>query len=368
MTLDDVLAQASHEAVARITVLWPDGTVRRVFDVDQRVLTGGSVTAEWRRDVRRSASLDLVNDAAGTLTPALSDDLFAQGSIVSIERGAVVDGSPTYAQLMTGFVTLGTASYPEATISLAVEGYMSALGQPHGTGEQLIAGTFLVDALHALFDPVLPSVTWVIEAGAEELALGADIPVLPTDSRLDVGLKIARDLGAEVFDDRYGRIVVRVRQGPTTQPTVRVMTDPLSVQRTMGRAPINAQPVTGTVGDREPVYVLVEVDDPSSPVHRDRIGLRMAPMIATDTTDDPDTLRAMGRSWLAARAMAQDSVSVSSLPDHLDLDAGDVVERVNATTGTSGRYAVDSITYPIGQGTITTTETSVVPIFLADET
>lgn len=352
-----VLAQATYVACARLSALWPDMTLRQRWDLDERMVLDGSVTAELRRDVRYSASLRLAN-IDGALSPALTTDVFATGSIVVIERGALVSGQPTYVPLITGSIAGSSASMSGA-LSLSVESFMALLAQEMGAALVLPAQTFLVDALHTLWDPVLPNVPWRVEAGADERALGADIPVMATDSRLDVGVTIADALGVDVFDDREGQIVVRVRPDRATQATARVMTEPLSLERTIGRVPVNAQPVEGSVDVREPVYVLVEVDDPGSPIHKDRIGLRFAPTIRTDATDDPTTLRAMGLSALAERAAAQDTISCTSLPAHLDLDPGDVVERDESITGTSGRYVIDSITVPVVLGEIDTTEVTV---------
>jgi len=361
-TLLDVLAQAGYVAVARLSVLWPDLSLRRAFDLTERIVTDATVTAELRRDVRRSASMSLVN-VDGILSPALADDLFAAGSPVRLERGALVSGVPEYIPLMTGFITGSTASM-SGTLGITVESFMSACAQEAGTALVLPAGTFLVDALHMLFDPVLPGVTWTVETGADERALGADIPVLATDSRLDMAVTIADALGVDVFDDRYGRIVVRLRPDRATQATARVMTEPLSLERTIGRTPVNAQAVEASPGESEPFTVLEEVDDPGSPIHRDRIGLRMAPTLRSDTIPDPATARATARAMLAERATAQDTLSVANLPAHLDLDEGDVIERTETITGTSGRYVVDAITYPVTLGDIRTTEVTTGVLFV----
>lgn len=364
--LDDalavVLAQAAHTAVARLSSLYPDGTVRRAFDLTERIVTDGRVTDELRQDVRRSASLSLVN-VDGALSPALLDDMFASGSAALVERGALVDGTPVYAPLITGLVT-GCVASMTGSLTLSIASNMSALRQEAGTALVLTAGTFLIDALHTLWDPVLPNVTWSVEPGADSRALGADIPVLSTDVRLDVGLALADSLGVDAFDDRAGRIVVRLRPDPTTQATARTMTEPISLDRTVGRTPVNGQAVEATPGSAEPIYVVVEVDDPASPIHRDRIGLRMAPTYRSDTIPDPDTARATARALLAERAMAQDTLAATQHPQHMDLDAGDVVERTEAISGTSGRWVIDQITYPVCLGTLDTSEVSVGVLFL----
>jgi hypothetical protein len=55
------------------------------------------------------------------------------------------------------------------------------------------------------------------------------------------------------------------------------------------------------------------------------------------------------------------------MPIYLGLRSGDVLERVNATTGASGRFVIESVSTPIGMGTIETTESQVQPLFIEDE-
>lgn len=367
-TLDPELTLALRRTtvspVARITALWPDGTDRRTFDLASSLVLSGTTTADLRRDVRRSCSMSLDN-SSGLLAPALADDLFAKGSRIRIERGAVVNRTRLYATLLTGFVSDCVASMA-GVIDLTVESYMSALAQEAGTAFVIPAGTFLPDVLTMLWEPVLPTVPILSDETAVSRSVGADIPVLASDIRLDFGLRLARDLGCVAYDDRDGRIVVEVRPDPTTQATDRTMTDPLVLSRSSGRMPVNAQPVECTPGDGEPFSVLVEIDDPTSPYHRDRIGLRMAPVVRSDSISDPATARDMAARLLAARSMAQDALSTSCLPEHLDLDEGDIIERTEPVSGTSGRYLVETISYPVGPGDITTTETSVVPLYLSD--
>jgi hypothetical protein len=198
---------------------------------------------------------------------------------------------------------------------------------------------------------VLPFVDWVVDGTAIERTLGSDVPVLPTDSRLDVALRLARAVGCEMYDDRIGRIVVRARQDPATQETARTMTLPVSLDRGFSRPPVNAQGVEASPGVGEPFYILEEITDPGHPWHKDRIGLRMAPMIRSDAIPDPD----------AARALTS-----TEQVRHLDLDEGDVVAREEAITGTSGRYVIQSISYPIASAEVRITDRAALPLFLED--
>lgn len=360
------LASGAPALLLRLTALWPDGTVRQVFDLGQQLILSGAVTAELRRDVRRAASLELRND--GTLAPSLPTDLFAKGSRASIAVGAIANGAPMLVPVIAGFVTASRATMRGPTLSVALGSHLVACNQDAGEPLVLPAGTMLADALHTLWDPVLPFVEWVTDDAALERALGSDVPVLPTDDRLEVGLLLARSVGCEAYDDRIGRVVVRARQDPVSLPRVRVMAAPIDYARESVHPPVNAQAVEVTRDDAAPIHVLVEVDDPASPIHRDRIGLRVAPTIRSDTTSDPDTARALARQWLAGRALAADQGDATETMAHLDLDEGDVIERSEPVTHTSGRFRIESHTMALGPGTITLRESAVLPLFLEDAT
>lgn len=354
----------THAAVTRLVILTQDLRVRRTFDLERRIVLDGSVTTDRTRDVRRAASLGL-SDRDGSLSPLLADDLLAEGSVVRIETGALVrDGEALWVPLITGFVTGCRVRMASARIDLVAESFMSALAQEAGEGITLQAGMTVPDVLQQLWGPVLPWVTWDIDPRTQERTLGSDIPVLPGDDRLQVGMRIASDLGVEAFDDREGGLVVRVRPDPTTLAAVRAIDLPLDIEREVGRKPVNAQPVEATPAESEPLWVVEHVDDPASPIHRSRIGLRMAPTIRSDSIPDPDTARAVARRWLAARALSQDRVTIDLPRRHIDLDEGDVIEATERITGASGSWIIDAVTYPVVQGKVEVSARSVVPLWV----
>jgi hypothetical protein len=398
------LRSGSPTMVLRLVALEADGTVRATYDLTRQTIVSGSTFADLRRDVRRSASLDVsggtpiprwITTTETVATPGYFDsgyfdsgyfetgrvttravvvettdqliDMLPQGAALRVETGVLVDGGPSWVPMVTGYVTAAGTTMRSGIVSLTVESYLSACRQEAGEALVLAAGTPIAPALHTLWDPVLPFIEWNVEAASNDRTLGADVPVLPTDSRLDVGLRLARSVGCEAYDDREGRVVVRVRPDPMTQETARVMSSPIDLYRGYSRPPVNAQPVEVSPGDAEPFYVLEEIDDPASPLHRSRIGLRMAPMIRSDTIPDPDTARALARSWLAGRMLRADELDATEEALHLDLDEGDIVQREETVTRTSGRFVVESISYPLGPGTITTSERAVLPLFMEDE-
>lgn len=352
--------------LVRLTALWPDGSVRRSFDLPRQVIREGSATADLRRDARRSASLTLAVPADGSLTPALSTDMLARGQRAAVEIGALVDGTAQLVPVMSGFVTACEAAMRGPTLDVSLDSHLSACSQEAGTSLLLPAGTPLPDALHTLWDPVLPWAEWVIEGDTIARTLGADIPVLASDDLLAVSLRLARSLGCEAYDDRLGRIVVRVRREPASLAPVRTLTGVDELRRASTRAPVNAQRVEATPGDAEPISVLEEVTDPASPIHRDRIGLRTAPTILSDAIPDPATARDLARSWLAGRMLAADQVTCTVPVADLDLDEGDVVDIDEPVTRTAGRFQLEALTTPLGPGRPSLRASSVVPLFLTD--
>lgn len=355
-----VLASTTYQAVARLVSRWPDGSLRRAWELGDQLVATGTVTADLARDARRSAQLELAN-ASGALSPAALGDPFAEGSWLAVERGGLVEGTPVYVPLINGFVTACRPTM-RGSLSVSVESFLSACAQPAGTALVLRAGTYVGDALQTLWSPVLPFVSWSIDDGGR--ALGSDIPVLPGDDRLAVGLTLARDSGLEAFDDRLGRVVIRPRQDASALPTARTFTTPIDLAREVSRRPYNAQPLEASPGTGEPFFVVATVDDPASPIHPDRIGLRMAPVIRSDTTADPDTAMAAARAALERLALSQDGVSSTEVPV-LDIDEGDVCAWAERITGAVGRYRVSSITVPVTTGAASITATRVVPLWAA---
>ena len=352
---------------ARVVVLAPDlVTVRAAYELTTRIVMSGTVTADWTRDVRRQAQLRLA-DRDGTLAPAIATDHFAEGSPIRVERGPEIDGAPAWIPLMTGLVTGCEIDRERGTIDLTSESPMSLLDQDVGEGVVIPEGTSVPDALHMLWDPVLRFAEWVIDPLAGERFVGSTIAVLPSDNRLQVGRRLALDGGVEAFDDRLGRLIVRVRRDPTTQTVARSMLTPVKLKRRVGRKPVNAQPVEATVGDDETIWVVEEIDDPGSPIHRSRIGLRMGPMVRSDTISDPATARAVARMWLSSRALSQDRLEGDEVARHIDLDEQDVVTRSDGATRAEGRFRIDRITYPVLDGVVSTTESQVRPLYLEDE-
>jgi hypothetical protein len=357
-TLAAVLASGAPTMLVRLVALDAHLTETASFALSAQAVTSGSATADLARDARRSASLEVTATVPATM--------LVQGSVLRIETGALVASGPAYVPLVTGFVTAGNVSMSSGLTSVTVESFLSACRQEAGVTIHLPMGMTLVTALHTLIDPVLPFVDWVVDGTAIERTLGSDVPVLPTDSRLDVALRLARAVGCEMYDDRIGRIVVRARQDPATQETARTMTLPVSLDRGFSRPPVNAQGVEASPGVGEPFYILEEITDPGHPWHKDRIGLRMAPMIRSDAIPDPDAARALARSWLAGRMLRADELTSTEQVRHLDLDEGDVVAREEAITGTSGRYVIQSISYPIASAEVRITDRAALPLFLED--
>lgn len=362
----DALAPSAGvlQAVARVQCHDPDGTVRRSFDTTAtRIILAGSVTADRTRDARRQASLELANPD-GSLTPTGTGDLFAEGSLVSVWRGGIVDGGPVYVPLMTGFVDSFSTDM-RGQLRVALEDILAPVAQPLGDTFAAAALTSVGEVLRALWTPVLPYARFVV--ADEGRAIGSPLSWGPAEDRLRIGIELATSMGLEVYADRLGRIVVRVRPDPTTQATdvtfpQGIRSTVLDMERTGSARAVNVVQVVAEPTDAEPIRAEARVTDLLSPIHPDRIGIRLvehrSAAIASESVAR-DTARAM----LTDRALRQDTLAVSLVP-RLDIDEGDVGEwESEVRSGVVGRHRIDRVTYGVVGGATDLAASRIVPLF-----
>lgn len=354
-----------HTAVARLVCLWPDGTPRQAFDtVETRIVIGGAVNAVLARDVRRDAVVELANET-GLLTPRAAGDLFAEGSALRLERGAILDG-PVYAPLFTGVVDRFDAGMT-GRLRLTCLDPMSLLDQPLGGTTSIEEGTPAGDAIQALWSGVLPAfVAWVVDDGGRDV--GAPLSWSGSENRLAVGLELLRSLGLEAFCDRLGRLVVRPLRDPTTRPVDRtyrqgITSTILDLTRSGASRPVNMVRVIAEPPDSPPLAAVAEVEDPLSPIHRDRIGVRMVEYRSSALTTAGAALET-ARARLGWLALRQDTVAQSVVPD-LAIDPDDIAEwELEARSGTVGRHRIDSVGVGLVAGATDLQASRVVPVFV----
>lgn len=359
--------------VARLVVLASvDGPVLVTFeDTDQRG-ESGSVTFERTRTVARRGSATII-DPAGDLTPQQPGDLFWPPAIVRLERGVLVGGQPEYQALTTLVVKPRTSM--SGRIELSGEGILSQLAQPFGEPEVIPAETPAEDALRTLWAPVLDpqgdGASWPLDGGGRVMPLRV---FLADEDRLDAVVRWFAASGLQVTEDRLGRPLMRRALDISDTSTVAVVRgfEPgadatiLSLERTVDRQAFNRVIVESNAPGGPDIRVVVTVDDPASPIHPDRIGLRSAPVFRSAQVPDLGAAGVVARRLLAEYALGTETLSGSAVPD-TTLDAGDIVTIDEPVSGASGQWRIDSLTLPWLTGSMSFTASRVLPLLLTGD-
>jgi hypothetical protein len=362
----DALLRGSHQARARLLALTDTGEVRRTWQDGTAALVSASVNFDRARAARRTGTAEIAN-RDGSLTPTAPGDLFHPGSRFRLERGGILDGLTVYVPMATLVVTRFGATM-RGRLSITGEDPLWLCQQPMGEQMTLAPDMTAEAALRALLEPVLgDGDDWALDGAGR--VLGTARTLFEDDDRLASAVSIMRGLGLEVFSDRLGAPVLRPTPDPTTATPVRTWTAAprdavfLDLSRTGDRLPMNRVVVIGEGPDRPTVRAVAEVTDPSSPLHRDRIGLRQAPVWRSEQVPDQAAANAVASALLVEQALIQDAISGDIVPDPL-LDEDDVVEVTETISGTADRYRIDQVTHPVTPGALSVVATRVVPIFL----
>lgn len=353
-----------HVPGARISACDPDGTIREVFDLSERRIVGGATSYDRTALCRRTATVELANPT-GSLSPQRVGDLFATGSRVRIERA--VDGA--WLQGMDGIVTGFDASM-QGVLSLRVSDPLWLLDQPFGEVAGVSAGMTAEAAFVHLAAPVLepivgPSSGWSLD-GDGRTVLARDFG--EEESRGAAIAELMAALGLEAFADRRGIPVLRPVPDPTAATAVRTFVQApglarmLDLARSSDQRRYNRVVVIRDAPDLLPLRGVSDVTDPASPLHRDRIGLQVAPIIRRADIPDQASLNAVARVRLIGLALDTDAVGGTAVPDPT-LDEDDVVIFREQVTGTDAAYRLDRVSHPIVTGGMGLDATRVTGLF-----
>ena len=366
-TAAEVLAAqlaTSHQPRARVVTLHPDRSTRAVYD-PLSIALDGSVTFDRTRAVRRSLSLTVV-DVSGGLAPTAYGHEFAQGELIAIERGVRVDGMNLY-DLLGTFEVLTFSSAMEGTLTISGEDPSIALSAELGEVVTIPAGMSIEDALRVLWGPVLgDSTLWTLDGNG--MTVGSVRTFAEDDERLGVALALVADMGLEAYLDRRGYPVLRPVSDPNAAPVAWTFYQTpgqaraMRLERTGDRHPYNRQVVIGEPVDAPAIRAVADVTDPASPIHADRIGLRVAPVYRSAQITTQGQANAVAAAKLIEASLWSDTVIWTGVPD-TRIEAGDVIELVEPRTQTNGRYRVDRVSVPITMGTMTIAASKVLPLF-----
>jgi hypothetical protein len=139
----------------------------------------------------------------------------------------------------------------------------------------------------------------------------------------------------------------------------------LTLVRSTTSRVFNRQVVESNAPGGPSVRVVMDVSDPASPIHQDRIGLHPAPVFRSAQLPDVAAGIVVARARLTEHVLRADAVAGTAIPDRL-LNAGDVVTFEEPVTGTSGRYRLNTVTQPVVLGSMPFTAGRVVPLVLTE--
>lgn len=354
----------AHRPCSRIAFLDSSGAVAATYEAERSVLSGGSVQFDRARVGRRSATVELANPD-GALSPQDVDDLAFPGARMRLERGAVIEDGRAYGLLATVRIATFTAGM-DGRLALICQDVLEVLAQPFGEVVTITADTPAAEVVRTAWEPVLgDSSAWALDDAGRTVAARS---FLEDEDRLAAVAQLMADLGLEVYSDRTGNVVLRPVPDPTTATTVRRFVraagraEMLDLTRSGSRQPYNRVVVIAESPDRPTLRAIAEVTDPASPIHRDRIGLRTAPIHRSAQIPDQAAANAVAAALLLEYSLFQDAVGGTSFPA-LELDEGDVVEYVEPISGANDRYLLDRVTHPLVTGGTLQAATKVLPVF-----
>lgn len=321
----------------------------------------GSVKVDRAGAVRRRCDLTLI-DASGTLTPRSAQSLLAPyGNEVRLYRGAVLpDGTEAMVPLGVFGISAVAVDDGGGGVTIKIDGYDRArrVQRARFTVPYVIGkGTNVATAIRDLIDSRVPGLTYNLMPTSRTVGSQAvfDRGGDPWDAASD----LARNIGAELFFDADGVLVLRPEPDPKNDPVVweyveGAGTTMLRAQRKATDAGIyNHVVVSGEPTDAPPVFAEAMDDDPSSPTY-----------VSGEFGDVPYFITS---TFIASQAQAQDAAAarlrrvlgsseqmeVTALvnPAH---EAGDVVRVRRGAAGLDALYVLDAFDVPLSAAGVQT--------------
>jgi hypothetical protein len=315
-------------------------------------VSGGSVTADYRRAVRRTLSGLVVTD--GTLAPQAMSDLLSpfSGNVLRVWRGAMVGSTAEYAPLgvftITATETAATREGTTVTLSgddASAEVARRTLESPYVTASaecswairQLLTSRWAQVPLDLTVTPhTVAPVT--VDVGGDAWRTAQDL---------------ARSAGYDLAADADGWVRLRpvpvVTAGSTPAVTFGAAAVPVleAVRPWSSDEAKTGVTVLGTSSSlSDPVYATVWDTDPASPTHYlGPLGKRVR-QVSSAAVASSAQAEAMAASEVRRQSGYAADVTLRVLPNPA-LDVGDVV-RVEVDGFPQQAMILDRITYPLG--------------------
>lgn len=310
----------------------------------------GTVTADATSQVRRTATLTFGDPTYWPANP--TDILSPLGSELLIERAVVIPGvGPEWIPLITGVITKVGRKLPTSSDGLQVTlaDRSSKVAEDRFTVPAQVGGgtTTAVQAITALVQHQYPTVVVIDKTGSSTVTPVLDIE---RDRWADGVEKLADSIGAEVFFDQLGRLVIRPQ--PTLADTmvwqigigaggVLVTRDDEQTRDLVyNQVVANGQRTDGT----SPVSAIVSDTDPTSPTWiSGPFGTKPRFYSSPLLTTVPQATAAATSLLERARGM-QASVDLTAIVNPA-LEPGDVIKV--ETSGAPQAHIIDKVVTPL---------------------
>lgn len=339
----DLARRTGYTPIARAEV-WLDGGYVQTLEV-----TGGTVTCDETSKVRRTLQLPV---ADVQLDPQDASDLLAPfGTEVHMFAGMEFSGNTELVPVgIFGLQTVGRSGW---TSDLVLNGVDRSGGlaearflQPWNT----YAGTPVLEEIAAMILSVYPDVEVYDLTGSEAVCRASTWD----RERWDAIDNLAKGIGAEVFFDQAGRVIIRdvttvaglevFGQDPVLVHANRDDSDLLEVSTSMTRADVYNLVVASS--DQE-VPVSAIAYQSSGPL-RYRPGFQKPRFFTTPVVTTYDGIAKSAVSILSRSIAYSRKVTVEMIPDPA-LDCGSLVD-LTLPDDTVSRRILSTFTLPLGAG------------------
>lgn len=355
---------SSHYRAARVSLLRADYSVETVFSGEDGIAIEGTVTTD--EDRRRSVDLRFV-DPTGALAPVDASDAFFPNRVLRVERGVFVNGGPEYVTLGTFLIDRPLIDVGPAGVQISVQAQdrlKLAVKSRVITPEVYDSGTPVGDVLKAIAQAAgMGADLYAMDDGGK--ALAADRFLDPGLDRVEAMKTLAHDYALDLYVDADGLL--------TCHPSITSL-DAVSPVYGLSRGSdaimlglvkelsddrlYNHVLVTGEAADLPPVSAEARDLNPASPAYNpidgtgpigDRLYTYSSALIR-----DEQMAQEVADATLIRVALIEEAIRVPSVP-HPALEVGDSVEVVEPASSTADEYLIDTLTMPVGVGSMTLT-------------
>jgi hypothetical protein len=353
-----------HRRTSRVALLNADLTVAEYITGDDGVVISGSVSIDSTK--RRSCQVTLVNED-GEWTPTGPDSPLYLNRLIRVERGVYVDDGPEYVTLGVFLIDRPEVDVRESGSTMSVQGQdrlKLAVKSKFTRPTRYYEGEGLGEVIRAIAqDAGMGATLYRLDDDGKNLA--ADRMFEIGDDRVDAIRLLSTSYGLEAFVDADGYFVVQPAMRPDTIPDpaftfVRGETAiMLGVRKgwdddrlynhsfVSGESSDLLAPVSAEARDLNPLSPVYNPVDGTGPIG-DRVFTYTSAMIRS-----VDQAQDVADALLLEIALVEETIEIPSVV-HPALEAGDVIGVIEPLSRTNDAYLIDTLTIPIGPGSMTT--------------